>query len=248
MTRFVYSYLMMKIHRACFGWVVVTALGMAFSGTSPAQQPATGAPADVNGAAAGDPSGAVLTDAVEMAKGGDFDGALGKVNGVLKADPKNLNGYILRAAIYSQKKMWAQAQQDFITALQIDPKSVRVKFNLAEIQFDQKNYDVARTGFAELQKNDNMGDLAVYKVFLCDLLGGHEAVAASELDALNQAGTNPSYYYGNVAWAVVHHKTEEARSWLTSAVNIYSPQKNNIYAESLKELGFLPLPPSAPAL
>ena len=118
-----------------------------------------------------------------------------------------------------------------------------MKFNLAEIEFRQKEYDAARPGFATLTQDSTMGDLAAYKVFLCDLFGGHEHVAASELDAFNQVGSNASYYFTNIAWSFYHQKTEDARSWVMSARRIYPPNKFSLYAASLRDLGYLPLPP-----
>jgi hypothetical protein len=35
---------------------------------------------------------------------------------------------------------------------------------------------------------------------------------------------------------------EDARSWLISASQIYPPRKNAYYAQSLRDLGYLPIP------
>ena len=94
-----------------------------------------------------------------------------------------------------------------------------------------------------MKSDPYLGDLAAYKVFLCDLLSGHDAVADKELDAFNQAGTNASYYFANIAWFLYHKKTNEARDWLKSAQNIYEPYKVDLYSATLIELHFLPLPP-----
>jgi tetratricopeptide (TPR) repeat protein len=193
-----------------------------------------------------DPVHLLLQQAFQLLEQKQFDAALDKVNVALQAAPKNEDAYGLRGNIYAEKKLWDQAEKDYQTGLQIDGKNVQIKFNLAEIQFMQKKYDDARPGFAALEQNSNMGDLATYKVFLCDLFGGHEDVSAKELDeldAFNQVGRNASYYFGNAAWSLYHQKTEDARSWLTSAANIYAPNKFRLYAASLIDLGYMPLPP-----
>ena len=172
-----------------------------------------------------------------------FDAALAKVNAALQSAPQNPAAYELRGNIYAEEKLWEQAGKDYQTVLQLDGKNTQVKFNLAELQFMQKNYDNARPGFLALKQDPNMGDLASYKVFLCDLFGGHDHAAAAELDAFNQAGSNASYYFANAAWSLVHHKTEDARGWLTSAAKIYEPSKFGLYAFPLSQLGYLPLPP-----
>ncbi len=178
----------------------------------------------------------------------DTTTALARVNAVLQADPRSLAGYVLRGAIYSQLKQWDKAQGDYEAANLINPHSPIVQFNLAEVRFVQKEYDVARPGFVMLEANDksDIGDLATYKVFLCDLFGGHEDLAARDLESIDDVGANPSYYFSHAAWSIYHHKPEDARGWLRSANSIYSVQKNGFYASSLFETGYLPLPPPPP--
>jgi Tfp pilus assembly protein PilF len=190
----------------------------------------------------------LLRDANEALSHGDTATALTKVNAVLQADPRSLAGYVMRGAIYSSLKQWDKAQGDYEAANLINPHSPIVQYNLAEIHFVQKQYDVARPGFVELEANNktDIGDLATYKVFLCDLFGGHEDAAARDLESIDDVGENPSYYFGHAAWSLYHHKPEEARDWLRSANNIYSSQKNGFYATSLFETGYLPLPPPPP--
>ncbi len=173
----------------------------------------------------------------------DEDGALEKLTEAIKLNPKSSGAYVLRASIYCQKKDWAHAEQDFKAAQQLAPENLVIKFNLVEIKFRQKQFDAARSGFVALQNDPDMGDLASYKVFLCDLFGGHEDVASKELDAFNQVGSNPSYYFSNAAWDLFHKKIEDGRGWLVSASNIFDPRKNAYYAESLRDFGYLPLPP-----
>jgi tetratricopeptide (TPR) repeat protein len=190
-----------------------------------------------------DPATLLLRDALQLLEQKQFDAALEKVNAALQVAPKNPDAYGLRGGIYAEKKLWDQAEKDFQTAIQIDDNNVRMKFDLAEIEFMQKKYDAARPGFVALKQDSAMGDLAAYKVFLSDLFGGHEEVAANELAGFNQVGSNASYYFANAAWSLYHHKTEQARGWLMSAANIFAPNKFRIYAASLIDLGYMPLPP-----
>ena len=191
----------------------------------------------------------LLRMAAEKAHAGDTDGAIAQIGTVLQSDPRNVAAFSLRAQIYNQKKMWEQAANDYQTAHLIEPTNAVINFNIGEVKFERKMYDDARVSFAALQNDHStdIGDLAAYKVFLCDLFGGHEDVAAKELDAFNQVGSKASYYYSNAAWSLYHHKTEDARGWLASASHIYSPNKNNLYGTTLAELGYLPLPPPPPA-
>lgn len=166
------------------------------------------------------------------------------LNLVLQKEPQNIKALLLRGAIYTAKQQWDPATKDYQAVLQIDNANTEAKYDLANLQFLQHQFDNARIAFAALpeSKDDDVRDLTCYKIFLCDLLGGHDDVAAKELDAFNQVASRPSYYFGNAAWNLVHKKPEEARTWLISAGNIYPPRKHLLYMSILKETGYLPLP------
>jgi len=230
--------------------------GLALSGLGHAQQPgstslsadapAAGAPATNSPATGASDSDAqakadqqTLRNAYQLAGQGKFDAALIGANAVLQAEPQNMFALSLRGNINTEKKLWDLAVKDYQAILQIDGKNSPAKFNLAEIKFRQKDYDGARPGFLDLGKDPDLGDLASYKVFLCDLFGNHEDVASKEFDAFNQVGGNASYYFANAAWDLYHHKPDDAMGWLNSAVRIYAPAKVNLYTSSLRDLGYL---------
>jgi tetratricopeptide (TPR) repeat protein len=172
----------------------------------------------------------------------DIDGALAALSQAIQLKPDSVFAYQLRGSLYTQKKAFPQAEADFNNAYKLDPDNVVIKFNLSELKFMQKDYDQARTGFVPLQKDADMGDFAMYKVFLCDLYAGHEAVAKSELNAINDKGDDASYYFSNAAWDLYHKNIEDARTWLVSASHIYDPKKFTTYGATLRYLGYLPLP------
>jgi Tfp pilus assembly protein PilF len=175
----------------------------------------------------------------------DLDGAAAKLTDAIKANPKLAGPYVFRASVYIQKKQWPQAEADFKTASQLDPTNVVIKLNLAEIKFMQKQYDQARVGYAALTKDPQMGDLAAYKVFLCDLMAGNDAQAIKERDAFDVLDVKPSYYLSKAAYDLYHKHIDSARGWLISATNIYPSAKITYYIMPLKDLGYLPLPPPA---
>jgi len=227
----------------------ICASALLLSAVGRAQQPAT---TNAPSSALTPPTDAaqkMIADAIQRMNANDTDGALNDLSQALKVNPNSTGAYVLRASIYCQKKLWTQAEDDFKAAARIAPTNIVLKFNLIEVKFMQKQYDAARPGFLAIEKDPDMlkndpemGDFAAYKVFLCDLFGGHEAAAKKELDVFNDAMGNPSYYFGNAAWSLVHKNIEDARSWLLSASRIYPPQKNAYYAQSLRDLGYLPIP------
>jgi len=231
----------------------VCASGLLLSATGRAQQLVTPNAPSATPAAASKAASSTLTtpadaaqkliaEAIKKVDANNMDGALNDLSQAIKTNPSSTGAYVLRASIYCQKKLWPQAEDDFKTAAQIAPTNVVLKFNLVEVKFMQKQYDAARPGFVALQKDPDMGDFASYKVFLCDLFGGHEAAAQKELDAFNDAMGNPSYYFSNAAWSLVHKNIDDARSWLVSASHIYPARKYAYYAQSLRDLGYLPIP------
>ena len=164
------------------------------------------------------------------------DAAMAKVNAALEIAPNNAAAHALRGRIYAQRENWEEAVSDYQTALQFDDKNAQVRFDLAQIEFTQKKYDAARTAFFVLRQDPDLGDLATYKVFLCDLFGGHDDEAGRELAVFNQAGSNASYYFANAAWSLHLQKRADALGWLKSAQYIYPPEKFKLYADGLIQL------------
>jgi tetratricopeptide (TPR) repeat protein len=188
-----------------------------------------------------DASKQMIASAIQKINGKvpDIDGALSDLSQAIKANPNSTGAYVLRASLYCQKKQWPQAEADFKSAQALAPTNTVIKFQLVQIKFLQKQYDAARSGFVALENDHDLGDFASYMVFLCDLLGGHEAEAKKELDVFNDAMGNPSYYFANAAWSLAHNNLDDARSWLLSASRIYPVQKNSVYAQSLHDSGYL---------
>jgi len=180
----------------------------------------------------------LLKQAIGRLELNQTDEAMSKVNAALEADPKNWAVYYVRGNIYAVNHEWDKAEKDYQTALQMNGHDSSIQYNLADIEFLQKKYDLARPGFAALEHDDEIGDLCTYKVFLCDLYGAHLDTAGQDLDALNQIGSNASYYFANAAWSLYHQKLNEAQGWLSSAAKIYSPSKFKRYTASLSVLGY----------
>jgi lipoprotein NlpI len=182
-------------------------------------------------------SGAVTNPGVIQ----QLNAELAAADAIIKKDPSNLIGYLQRGNVYANEKHWDLATADYQHALQIDGTCVVAAFNISEIEFLQGHYEAARPGFVAIVNNSDFGDLAKYRVFLCDLFGGHEQVAGKELAVFNQVGSEASYYFANVAWSAYHKNQNDAQSWLDSAKNIFAPAKVTQYAQPLVNLGYINL-------
>jgi hypothetical protein len=176
---------------------------------------------------------------IDPAKKKQLDAELAAADAIVKKTPSNVIGYLQRGNAYGNEKQWDLARRDYEHALQLDSKCTTAAFNISELQFMQGQYDAARPGFLAIVNDYDFGDLAKYKVFLCDLFGGHEQVAAKELAVFNQVGSEASYYFANVAWSLYHKKSSDAQNWWQSATQIFAPDKVNMYAKPLIDLGYI---------
>jgi len=174
---------------------------------------------------------------------GKYKEALAKANAAVEADPQHITPYIIRGHIYSEMSELDKADADFQTILQIDPGNFPAQFNRCEIKLSKKDYDTARQGFFTLEKNPDWGDLAKYKVFVCDLFGGHEIAAESELETFKKEETHASYFFANATWSFYHKQPQEAQGWLDSARHIYPRKTYYFYSATLVDNGYIaPLP------
>jgi hypothetical protein len=213
---------------------MILAVGFFWASPSPAQEPAT------NSMAGSPPSMAdavshLLSRSSEHLADGDLDQAVRDASVAIQLDPHNASAYEMRGSIYVQEKLWDRAERDYTTAEKISP-DIAYRYKLAEIKFLQKSYDDARIRFAALQGDARLGDLATYKVFLCDLLCRHEALSAGELGAMGQGEKRPSYYYCNAAWNLYHNQRPEANKWFASAEQLFDRSTNELYVSSLIEI------------
>jgi len=185
----------------------------------------------------------LVTESSQSLDNGNLDDALSSVDSALQLDPHNASLYELRGSIYIQKKLWNRAASDYTAALQIDPSSTAFKYKLAEIDFLQKDYAAARPGFIALENDPALGELAKYKVFLCDLFDYRESLARDELDALNKAAEKrQAYYFCNAIWALFHQDRAGATKWITSASQLYSASEVNLYLSIINQLDRLHAP------
>jgi len=166
------------------------------------------------------------TDAAD----GKLDRAHTEVIAALALDPNNTAALDLRASIYVEQKFWDLAERDYTRLNEISPDPA-YQYKLAQIKFLQKLYDDARPKFAALKDDPRLGDLARYKVFICDLFGAHEAIAARDLQLIDTTGAKPSYYYGRALWLGTHGQNSAAGHYVAQATGKFSATICALYAE-----------------
>jgi hypothetical protein len=188
--------------------------------------PATDAPLTVGG---------LIDRAVQEQVDGKLDQADRDVSRALAMDPKNVRALDMRASLYFDEKYWDSAQRDYTTLNQISPDP-SYQYKLAEIKYRQSDFSNARPLFAALGNDARLGDLARYMVFMCDLRGGHEAIAARDLGTLDRTGQQPSFYFGQGVWALYHDQRPTTSRLFAQATGRFSSTICGLYTAPLTDI------------
>jgi hypothetical protein len=180
-------------------------------------------------------SSSLLSESAQRLSDGDFEGAIRDASLALQLDPKNPAAYEALGSIYIQEKLWDRAERNYILASKLSPDPV-YKYKLAEIKYLQKDYEDARPLFLALKDDANLGELATYKAFLCDLLSGHDSAAAQDLAERDRAPAGPSLYFCHAAWALFHNQRADASKYFNAADHLYGHSVGELYISSLIEI------------
>jgi len=169
----------------------------------------------------------------------DLEGALAALDLSDQVKPDQASNANLRGAIYTRKRDWVKAEEAFRRALKLQPDLPMAQFNLGEVLFLNNKYADAREKFQVFLNSQPTNDLGIYKIYLCDLLGGNEAKANTFLDSLKPSPNSPIYYFAKAADAFHSGDKAAATEFVTSAYRIYPPDANSTFADSLVEKGYL---------
>jgi Tfp pilus assembly protein PilF len=163
-----------------------------------------------------------------------LEDAVGDASRCIALDSKNVRALEVRAHAYAKEKLWDRAERDYAAANDIAP-SAAYRFQMAEIRFVEKDYSNARPRFTQLVNEPSLGDLARYKIFLCDLLAGHDLIAARDLADLDSRPTQPSFSYGHATWFLFHNDRTSATQLFSRASHLYGETTQQLYLGSLIE-------------
>ena len=158
--------------------------------------------------------------------------------------PELYSVWNLRGAAWVRLKDVAKARAAFTKANQMSPGSWDVRFNLAELLFVEHQFAKARTTFAGILEDhpripSTQYDLISFKIFLCLIREGNKEVAAKVEKRFEYLDDTPAFYYAKAARAYEMNDKIEASSWIASAGRIFTPAQNQVYLDSLIELGWV---------
>jgi tetratricopeptide (TPR) repeat protein len=155
----------------------------------------------------------------------------------------------MRGAVFTKMRDFKSARAHFMRAIEMTKNQPREnfhpRFNLAEINFVEKNWSQARKEFSDLIANAVIPDPATkrlmeYKVFICLLQEKQADAAMAQMEKFDQYDhDSPAWYFAQAAQCFSREKKEEAEEWLGSANKIYPKEINDVYQDSLVEVGWL---------
>ena len=169
----------------------------------------------------------------------DLESALKYLDVADQAKPNQANNANLRGAIYTRQRDWAKAEAAFRESLRLQPDMPMAQFNLGEVLFLNNKYSEARERFQVFLNSEPKNDLGIYKIYLCDLLGGNQTKVTEFLSQLQPSPTSPLYYFAKAAEAFTKQDKPAAMEFVSSAYRIYPPEANATFADSLVEKGYL---------
>lgn len=153
--------------------------------------------------------------------------------------PYQIHCYNLRGSIYLKNKNFQKAQENFQKALQIEPQSQMLRYNLAQVYFDQKLYAESKKIFQQLNAENQNDQQIQFRLFLCNLLMNEQSSVGSFLASLKKDTETPLYDYCHAAKEFHNGNSIQAMEFVRSAFRDYSPEQNAIFSYSLVELGYL---------
>ena len=169
----------------------------------------------------------------------DLEGAIKYLDVADQAKPNQANNANLRGAICTRQRDWVKAEAAFRDSLRLQPDMPMAQFNLGEVLFLNNKYAEARERFQIFINSQPKNDLGMYKIYLCDLLGGNQAKANEFLSHLEPNPNSPLYYFAKAAEAFAKQDKAAGMEYVGSAYRIYPPDANATFADSLVEKGYL---------
>lgn len=226
------------------GWILAVALlgGLAACGKKESSGVNSGGDAQKSDALPTDPEEKFKVAYVRAAQSfsrNDLTNAVQLLEIAEQAKPGQANTANLRGAIFTRQRDWPKAQAAFEEALKLQPDLPMAQFNLGEVLFLNGKYAEAREKFQIFVNSQPKNDLGLYKIYLCDLLGGNPAKAQDFLQSLEPDPLSPIYYFAKAAEAFARGDKAQAMEFVGSAYRIYPPDANATFADSLVEKGYL---------
>jgi hypothetical protein len=184
-----------------------------------------------------------VAEAMKSFQARDFAGALSYADRADALLPPTVWTLNVRGAVAIEQLNFAEGEKYCLDALKMEPGFFPAKFNLCEIPFLQKKYDVARRGWQTLYDrtapDDPTVELLVYRIYLTFLLESDMVRAKEWLEKLPFPSQTPAYQYAHAAWERQNGNMTKWEEWIESAEFIWPLSKRSSFSDVLLQLKWL---------
>lgn len=169
-------------------------------------------------------------------------GELGKAEAIFAESVALLN---LKGSCYVEFRDFERARTIYKEALELEPDSSTVHFNLAEIDFCTKNWQASHDGFTKLLgqiKEDQlaMRRLIEFKILLCKLKLDQVDEARTLADKYGFMDDSPYHFFSKASLAFNDDDAVTAEEWLGRAIRIFRrPEVLAPWQDTLIEFGYI---------
>ncbi len=140
-------------------------------------------------------------------------------------------------AVKSLRKDYNGAREDYRQALAAMPGSFNAMFNLAELEFVAGNYPAATVEFTNILQDHPREEVVLFRLYLCELLQGHDFQAKEYLHSLTPASSTPAWYYAEAAREFRDKNKSEGRRLVGTARTLY-PERTAFFDSTFEVLNF----------
>jgi len=173
-----------------------------------------------------------------------FD-TLQEVDELEKIFPSHPAALNIRAACYVEIRAFDKAMPIFEQVLKLNPDSINIKFNLAELDFVTKRWESAHNRFDQLIKvmpesQKSMARLCEFKLLLCKLKMNRVDEAIALMNKYDEWDDSPFYYYSRAALKYFEQDKESADKLLLNARVIWgSAAALSSWQDTMIEFGYV---------
>lgn len=203
------------------------------------------------GSSPGSEAGDRFDEALAHFREGEYREALEIVAAIEREHPDRVvfgeeNLFNFKGSCLTALRYFQHARKEFSKALEAQPDSFDMKYNLAEMDFLQEHFDSAIKEFDALKRTDRgrlYSDFLDYKIGMCLIMEGKEARVQENLEIHGR--NTPIYIFLTTAIALREDEVDKAEVLLLLARERIESEVCALYEDSLIECGLMD-PPALP--
>lgn len=174
---------------------------------------------------------------------GELDKAAAALTAVEKEAGVSVRTLNLRGAIATRKKEYDRARDYFQRALELVPKSVALRLNIAETEILAGNYVLARKMISEIPAEPKTQEVQQFYLILSYLLEGKADEADALLKQMKEPSDTAAFYFAQAARAFWAGDTVAGDRWVAAAQKIFGRRIDITLYDVLANQGWITIKP-----